>query len=239
MLHKHAGTKTAEITLSTEVLTGEQTGNTIFAALGVSNLPVSSPRLAWVKSLVSILSFLLGSVLLTHLQRYLGQTKRWVLSLSFLFQALLIGISAELVRQGKSSGSPVGGDEGKLYTVPEDPGFPWTDLLPIAFLSFQASGKVVASQVTGQTAIPVVVLTTLYNTLISDPGLFTGGLTGNVPRNRKFGGLVFYFGGATVGGVAASGQLGFSGGLAVACAIQVAVAVLWLAIPGQKDDEAR
>lgn len=80
---------------------------------------------------------------------------------------------------------------------------------------------------TSQTALPVVVLTTLYNDLISDPALFTAGLTGNVPRNRKFGGLVMYFCGATAGGAAARSNLGFSGGLAVAGAIQVCVAMGW------------
>lgn len=228
-------------------LTNRQTGNTVFAALGVSDLPVSSPKLAWTKSLTSITSFLLGSLILTTLHRWLGETKRWVLSLSFLLQAVLIAVAAVMVKRGHSSGSPAGGGKvvsnvnGELdlgvNAVPEDPGFPWTDLIPIALLSFQASGKVVASRVTSQTGLPVVVLTTLYNDLISDPALFTAGLMGNIQRNRKVGGLVLYFCGAVVGGVTASRSLGFSGGLAVACAIQLGVAIAWAVWFEEKADD--
>lgn len=242
MLHQHAGTSPTlrPYPGPTNSLTphkNDQTGNTVFAALGVSDLPVSAPRIAWTKSLASILSFLLGSVLLTALHRRLGATKRWVLCISFLLQALMIAVSAVLVKLGHSSGSPVGGGGSMIIisdtvssggiAIPRDPGFPWTDLLPIAFLSFQAAGKVVASRMTSQTGLPVVVLTTLYNDLISDPALFTAGLSGNIPRNRKVGGLIMYFGGATVGGVAASSQLGFSGGLGIGCAIQVGIAIAW------------
>ena len=176
-------------------------------------------------------------MVLTTLHRWLGETKRWVLSLSFLLQAVFIAVAAVLVKRGHSSGSPAGGGKvvyvvnGDLNVgvsaVPEDPGFPWTDLIPIALLSFQASGKVVASRVTSQTGLPVVVLTTLYNDLISDPALFSAGLMGNVQRNRRAGGLVFYFCGAVVGGVTASRSLGFSGGLAVAFVIQFCVAIAW------------
>lgn len=207
--------------------TSMQTGNTVFAALGVADLPVASPRLAWTKSLTSILAFLLGSLALTALHRALGPTKRATLALSYLLQALLIAAAATLVRLEKVSGSPVGGHHLLTAMIPADPGFPWADLAPIALLSFQAAGKVVASRVTGQTGLPVIVLTTLYNDLIADPALFTAGLAGNVGRNRKVGGLVMYFLGATAGGWAARSPLGFSGGLAVGCAIQVLLAVAW------------
>ena len=215
-----------------------QTGNTIFAALGVSDLPAASPKLAWVKSLTALLCFLFGSVCTATLHRYGGERKRWVLFSSFLVQMVFIAIAAAMVRLGKSSGSPVGG--GRLLTIdgiPADPGFPWTDLIPIGLLSFQAAGKVVESRMVQQNALPVVVLTTLYSDLVSDPALFTAGLMGNVQRNRRLGGAVFYFVGAVCGGVAAAHSIGFSGGLAIAGAVQFCVAVSWLAWPAEKSDE--
>ena len=226
----------------------------------MSDLPISSPALAWTKSLTSIAAFLLGSLLLSALHRALGPRKRWVLAASSLFQALLIALSALLVKLEKSSGSPVGGGKGEagggsdnhrlLFAgtaaaaaaalgLPADPGFPWLDLVPIALLSFQASGKVVASRMTGHIGLPVVVLTTLYNDLIADPSLFSFslGLAGNLQRNRKFGGLLLYFVGAGVGGWAARSPIGFSGGLGVAGAVQVLVAVAWGIWVGEKEEE--
>lgn len=192
------------------------------------------------KSLTSVFCYVLGSVCIASLHRYAGQRKRWVLSLSFLIQMVFIAIASVMVRLGKSSGSPVGG--GRLLDIdgiPADPGFPWLDLLPIGLLSFQAAGKVVASRMLEQSALPVVVLTTLYSDLVSDPTFFSAGLWGNVQRNRRISGVVFYFVGAVFGGVAASHSIGFSGGLAIAAAIQFCVAIAWLAWPAEKqqDDE--
>lgn len=139
----------------------------------------------------------------------------------------MIAISAHMVQLGHSSGSPV-----KKPSItggfPADPGFPWLDLIPISLLSFQAAGKVVASRMLQYNALPTVVLTTLYNDLASDPGFFTGGLMGNVGRNRRIGGLFFYFGGAVAGGAFARGSPGFSGLLWTAAAIKTAIVFAWL-----------
>ncbi|KAK5119687.1 hypothetical protein LTR85_007263 [Meristemomyces frigidus] len=203
-----------------------QTGNTIFAALGVSNLPVSVPRYAWTKSVCSIVAFLLGALLTSNFHRVFGERKRWVLAASFAVQAAMIAISAHLVQLGRSSGSPV--KDPSLTGFPADPGFPWLDLVPISMLSFQAAGKVVASRVLQYNALPSVVLTTLYNDLMSDPGLLTGGLTGNVGRNRRLGGLLFYVGGAVAGGAFVRSSAGFSGLLWTAAALKLVVILAWL-----------
>jgi hypothetical protein len=102
------------------------------------------------------------------------------------------------------------------------------DLVSIGLLSFQAAGKVVASRVLGFNALPSVVLTTLYNDLASDPALFTAGLMGNVQRNRRFGGLVFYVSGALIGGVFARSSLGFAGALWFTAGIKVMIVIGWL-----------
>lgn len=137
-------------------------------------------------------------------------------------QAAMIAISAHLVQIGHSSGSPI------ISGFPADPGFPWLDLIPISLLSFQAAGKVVASRVLQYNALPSVVLTILYNDLVSDPGLLTGGLMGNVGRNRRLGGLVSYVGGAVAGGAIVKSSAGFSGLLWTAAALKLVITLSWL-----------
>jgi hypothetical protein len=142
---------------------------------------------------------------------------------------LVTAMTAVLVHSGSSSESPA--RPGELFAqsgIPRDLGFPSMDLVSIGLLSFQAAGKVVASRVLGFNALPSVVLTTLYNDLASDPALFTAGLMGNVQRNRRFGGLVFYVSGALIGGVFARSSLGFAGALWFTAGIKVMIVIGWL-----------
>ena len=214
-----------------------QTGNTIFAALGVSDLPVASPKWAWTKSVVSIVSFLLGASLFSLFHRQFGGLKRWVLATSFTFQTIATTIAAILVASGTTSDSPAKRPSSiTVADTPSDPGFPWADLIPIGLLAFQAAGKVVASRVLGYNALPSVVLTTLYNDLVSDPGLFTAGLMGNVQRNRRAGGLVLYFGGAIVGGALAKSTVGFAGALWFAAFVKILLVAAWLLWHEDKND---
>ncbi|KAK3697798.1 hypothetical protein LTR37_017263 [Vermiconidia calcicola] len=206
-----------------------QTGNTVFAALGVSDLPVNSPPLAWTKSVCSIVCYLLGSVATSSFHRSFGERKRWVMTASFALQTIFVIVPAILVQRGSSSESPPGDNEPSSLMLPADPGFPWADLIPIGLLSFQAAGKVMASRILQYNAMPCVVLTTLYTDLVTDPGLLSAGLYANPQRNRRAGGVVFYFIGAVIGGVAASKPIGFSGGLWIASVIQGVIAMSWLA----------
>lgn len=141
--------------------------------------------------------------------------------------------------RGHSSGAPTSHNDPTLEIAAStaDPGFPWTDLIPIALLAFQAAAKVIASRVLQQGGLPCIVLTTLYTDLISDPNFFSAGLFGNAQRNRRFGGAAFYFIGAVLGGVAAaSNSFGFSGALFVAAGIQMLTAVTWLLWRAEKSD---
>jgi Protein of unknown function (DUF1275) len=101
-------------------------------------------------------------------------------------------------------------------------------LIPIALLSFQASGKVVASRVLEYSALPTVVITVLFTDLVSDPSFFSGGLFSNGWRNRRVGGVTFYFAGAVLGGVFASSVYGFAGALWLAAAIKGAIICAWI-----------
>jgi hypothetical protein len=101
------------------------------------------------------------------------------------------------------------------------------DLIPIGLLSFQAAGKVVASRILEYPALPTVVLTVLFNDLVSDPGFFSGGLFGNGQRNQRIGGVSFYFAGAVLGGVFASSAYGFAGALWLAAAVKGMIICAW------------
>ncbi|KAK6429749.1 hypothetical protein LTR95_014102 [Oleoguttula sp. CCFEE 5521] len=209
-----------------------QTGNTIFAALGVSDLPVASPVLAWTKSVTSVFAFLTGSYVLSSLHRRAGERKRWVFVCNFAAQAVCTGIAVWMVEKRFTSGSPASPKEGAslgLLAKNGGWGFPRLDLVPIALLSFQASGMIVASRMLRHHGMPTIVLTSAYNDIMSDPGLFSGGLTGNVSRNRKLGGVVLYFLGAVCGGALARSQFGFAGTLWTSIIIKLVIAGGWLA----------
>ena len=213
-----------------------QTGNTIFAALGVSNLPVSSPRLAWTKSVTAIFAFLLGAAATSYFHRALGSRKRWVLAMSFGLQTLLVVFAALMVSHAFSAGSPVKHPSSGTAVLPADPGFRWGDLITVALLSFGAAGKIVASRVLNYNALPTVVLTTLMNDLMSDPSLFTAGLWDNIQRNRRLASLVLYFGGAASGGAVIRSTLGFSGLLWIAAGIKFCIAIAWLLWREDRED---
>ena len=147
---------------------------------------------------------------------------------------MLITIAGVLVYRGHSSGAPGSSSiaslsaEDDVASLPADPGFPWTDLIPIALLAFQAAAKVIASRVLECGGLPCIVLTTLYADLVSDPSFFSAGLFGNSQRNRRLGSAMIYFVGAMIGGVAASQSIGFSGALYIAATLQFAIAIAWL-----------
>jgi hypothetical protein len=167
-----------------------------------------------------------GAFFFSLVHRSFGQRKRWVLGLSFTLQALMTAAGAALITTQHASDSPV--KKPSVLALPADPGFPWIDLVPIGLLAFQASGKVTASRVLQLNALPTVVLTTLYNDLMGDPGLFTGGLLANVQRNRRLGGVVFYFGGAVAAGPLVKSTLGYGGLLWIAAGVKMLIAGAWL-----------
>ncbi|KAK3676032.1 hypothetical protein LTR78_004224 [Recurvomyces mirabilis] len=211
------------------------TGNTIFAALGVSNLPAQQPKYAWAKSLTSILAYLLGALVFSNFHRFVGERKRWAFAFSFLVQAAVTLIAAILVGNRSVSGSPVS-LSFSTSTIPEDPGFPWTDLIPISLLAFQASGKVAASRILGWNGLPTVVLTSLYSDFMGDPGLLAGPFA-NATRNRRLAAIIFYLGGAVAAGPLVKSGPGFSGLLYVAVGMKFGVVLSWILWPEEKEEQ--
>ncbi|KAK6384797.1 hypothetical protein LTS17_002360 [Exophiala oligosperma] len=207
---------------------GMQTGNTIFAGLGVSDLPSTIPKYTWTKSLVAILSFCLGALFFSRFHRHLGPLRRWVITSSFLIQTVFMIITASLI-----SGDVVAKTE-LAETVDGRGRFPWYELCPIALLAFQSAGQIVASRMLKYNALPTVVLTSLFCDLMSDPDLFTAGLLQDPDRNRRALGAVFLFCGATVSGALIKTSIGYSGALWIATGVKGCMVMAWLVWSGKR-----
>jgi Protein of unknown function (DUF1275) len=208
-----------------------QTGNTIFAALGVSGLPDSSPTFAWAKALVAIVCFLTGAFSFATFHRLLSPRKRWVLIASFGVQCSLITITASLVTAGVVSHTRQGviqKDREQNTKISASSSYPFLDFLPIGMLAFQSAGQVVASRILKYNAMPTAVLTTLYTDLMMDSHLLTAGLFEDPQRNRRAASAIMLFAGAVIGGVIAKSWLGFAGALWIGAFIKGLMVLAWI-----------
>ncbi|KAH8169257.1 DUF1275 domain protein [Sarocladium implicatum] len=175
-----------------------QTGNTVFLGLGASGQPAGKPY-GWLKSLISIAFFFIGSFVFSYLTR--GRTmQRLVLCLSFFAQALCIITSAALIQSDvvSSHSEDHDGPHPSKATLLKP-------LVPLALLAFQAGGQMAASRGCGFNELPTTVLTSVYYDIGSDPAL-TAGVTKNVKRNRRIAAGVCFLAGAVVGGWAYKGS---------------------------------
>lgn len=75
----------------------------------------------------------------------------------------------------------------------------FTELAPIALLSFQAAGQIVNSRGLGMGEVPTVVITSLLCDLVSDENVLAP-LKRNVKRNRRAIAFVLTLAGAICGG---------------------------------------
>lgn len=134
---------------------------------------------------------------------------------SFIFQALLICVSAALIESRF-----VPGNAGDL--LPDD----FIVLLPLALLAMQSAGQIVMSRILGFGEVTTVVLTSAYCDLAFDPEI-TAPLKENSKRNRRIGSIVMLFLGAVAGGfLTANNDLSLA--LWVAAAIKVAIGITWM-----------
>lgn len=168
-----------------------QTGNTIFLALGASDQ--NSKPYDWARSLCSIGCFALGAVFFSRLHRRLSPKgpQRGSLALGFLLQAVCVCIAAALVQAGAVA------QRQQIGAAHVD----WRELAPIALLSFQAAGQIVASRVLGVGEVPTVVVTSLLCDLMSDPLLASRPLLrGRRKRNNRIAAFVLTLVGSIIGG---------------------------------------
>ena len=206
-----------------------QTGNTIFAALGVSGLPDTSPTFSWTKALMAIVCFILGALAFATFHRLLSPRKRWVLVASFGFQCSMIIVTASLVTAGVVSNKrQVLATKEREQTTKINTSFPFVDLLPIGLLAFQSAGQVVASRVLKYNAMPTVVLTTLYTDLMMDSHLLTAGLFEDPQRKRRAASAIMLFVGAVIGGVIAKSWIGFAGALWIGAFVKGLMVFAWI-----------
>lgn len=192
-----------------------QSGNTVFVGLGVSGHPPNESA-RWAKSLISIIAFLIGSLIFNRVSRAWGPLRRCTLTASFLTQASLVSVAAALESAAVVPSSKTGNGANEPIA--------WIQLLPISLLAFQASGQVVASRLLQFNDIPTVVLTTLYCDLMSDVKLF---VVHNGLRNRRVAAAISLFLGAVVGGWM-NKTVSVASVLWLYAAVKMAIAAVWL-----------
>jgi len=190
-----------------------QTGNTIFLALGASGQPVTHPY-GWLKSLISIIFFLLGCVFFAS-TRHIDPHRRATLSGSFFIQGLCIFIAAALVQAGVVP-EPIG-------TMTDD-GIRFIELIPLAFLAFQSGGQIVTSRLLGFNEVPTTVLTSVYCDLVSDAKIFA---KNNVKRNRRAAAVITLLVGGICGGWLSRSNAGMSTALWLAGGVKIIIAISW------------
>ena len=163
---------------------------------------------------------MLGSLLFARFCRVLGPLRRRTLTLSFLLQSAFIFAIAAIAQKAYVSGSvQMAGD--RIH---------WIEELPVAFLSFQSAGQIVASRNLNLSEIPTVVITSVLCDFASDPKLL-GPLAGNVKRNRRALAFVGILVGAVAGGWISKTTGGMQSALWIAGAIKMVVTVAWMLWP--------
>ena len=148
--------------------------------------------------------------------------------LSFLLQTLIILATAGIVQAGVVDGS--------LATIPDD--IDWIQLLPIAMLSFQSAGQIVASRALGLSEIPTVVVTSMLHDIASDRALL-GSPGKNIKRNRRVAAFFCILVGAVTGGFVAESTGRMQVPLWIAGGIKLCVSSAWMVWPRRKIDMAR
>ncbi|KAL4810247.1 hypothetical protein BDV18DRAFT_156616 [Aspergillus unguis] len=189
-----------------------QTGNTVYLGLGLSGLDESPNSQRWLKALISISSFCIGSLFFTILHHRLtavfkSPRERGALVLSFLLQACCIAIAAGIVmhkHQSKSDPLGIG------------------NALPLALVAFQSSGQAVTSRVVGFNSLTSVVLTSVYCDLFAYLG---SGKGKSVDEWRRLGAVAGLLLGILIGGAWAKTQVGLVGALWMAFGLKGGIAV--------------
>ncbi|EQL31610.1 hypothetical protein BDFG_06064 [Blastomyces dermatitidis ATCC 26199] len=191
-----------------------QTGNTVFMGLGASDT-LDQTTYHWLKGLVSIFSFFLGSVVFPK-TRYFGHQTRRTLLVNFGSQTLLVSVAAALLQSGTIEDSGVATDNDAFLK-----------LIPIALLAFQSAGQMAVSRLLAFPELPTTVLTSVYYDLGSEPGILKP-LTTNKARNQRITSIIGVVGGAVVGGFLAKSTGRISPALWIVAGCKLAISAIWL-----------
>ncbi|KAK5122067.1 hypothetical protein LTR85_004313 [Meristemomyces frigidus] len=177
---------------------GMQTGNTVILGLSTAGLP-ANPH-AWLTTLVSIITFLVGAFFTFRVSKLItpegpNRNRLWESSL-FMMQALLLILSAALATpHGLIPQNP--GSTGRH--TPDNPAvlhnIRIVSLIPP--LAFQSGMQIATSRLLGFNELPVNVLTSTYCDIMGDFKLMA---TNNVRRNRRVASVVLLLIGAIISG---------------------------------------
>ncbi|PNS19300.1 hypothetical protein CAC42_2477 [Sphaceloma murrayae] len=203
------------------VFAGMQTGNTVLLGLSAATTP-SNPH-AWLTTLVSITSYLLGALLtfrLTSLVLPSGlASNRLYLSLLLFLQAALVLLPAALIAADLIPHNPPG-------MVPSITAAHVLENVHIVAvippLAFQAGMQIATSRLLGFNELPVNVLTSTYCDIMGDKHVLK---RDNEKRNRRVASVVLLLAGAVGAGWIMRSRAGTEGALFVAAAIKAGAAV--------------
>lgn len=225
-------------------------GNTVFAALGLIQLPSQAHDQQFLKSIVAIGSFCIGTVFFNILHRFptaLHKTptsrKRVIFVLSFLVQASLIATAAALITAGLvsnrpfeigqfSSGSDTTGDVDRSHRN-------YADFLPIIILAFEAAGQVCLSRVLSLVELPTIVLSTLFHDWTGDllgtkqlwrqsSGIQDFIMIQGRRQNKRLLAIIALFVGALSGGELYKSKVGMAGALWLASFLKGSIFVAFV-----------
>ncbi|KIW83936.1 hypothetical protein Z517_03182 [Fonsecaea pedrosoi CBS 271.37] len=233
-----------------------QTGNTVFAALGLGGQPQASHEQQYYKSLTSIAAFCLGALFFNGLHRYpagAGQStlsrRRVNLIVSFFTQTVFIVIAASLVSTNEVSNQPFvagtfssGNDEIPSSMIN------FLDLCPIALISFQAAGQVTLSRMLSVVELPTIVLSALYHDVCADlynirdswrksSSLWEFVVSSERKQERRAACIVALFLGGIIGGEMYKSSAGMGGALWLAAGLKLGIFIGWFFWKGQKGDD--
>ncbi|KAL3482157.1 hypothetical protein BJX99DRAFT_82665 [Aspergillus californicus] len=201
-----------------------QTGNTVYLGLGLSGLDDSGSQ-RWLKSLISISSFCLGSFFFSLLHHRLpffqSPRDRGALALSFLLQMVCVAIATGIVTATEQT---------------KNDNLSWKIGVPLALVAFQSSGQAVTSRVVGFSSLTSVVLTSVYCDLFSFPGNGAGFLEAFKNRDewRRVGAVLGLFLGILLGGLWATSEVGSVVALWMAVLCKGGIVLAWLCWEGDE-----
>ncbi|KAK4497272.1 hypothetical protein PRZ48_011722 [Zasmidium cellare] len=194
-----------------------QTGNTIYLGTG---LVAPSEGTRWLRALIAIGFFCLGSFVFARYHRAFGGRRRWVIVSSYTIQLFMVVGAALMITLG-----PPADPKGEVDV--------WV-AVPLGLIAFQSGGQAVISRVLKYGALTSVVLTSIYCDLFSDQELFAG-FKEHAERNRRLAAPVLVLLGAVIGGVWAHTSVGLMGAMWTAAGLKLVVIVAWCLWKADKD----
>lgn len=203
-----------------------QTGNSVFTVLRAT-LPNAFPG-SWLDPLISILSFIIGSICFGALMRALSKQRRanrLALVTSQGIQASILLLVAILCYSDILPHARLPRDRLNVIQGGK--------FVAIILLGLQASGQLVASREIGRPELPTVVLTASYVDLFADRGLLR---KHNPRRNGLVGQVICIFLGFFFGSKMSEHPNQMPIVLFVGFAVKFVICIVWACLPGEQVD---